>query len=32
MIFAHVIERAVILTDGRRLQLDQALTLARPPT
>jgi transcriptional regulator with GAF, ATPase, and Fis domain len=27
---AHVIERAVILTDGRRLQLDQALTLARP--
>jgi transcriptional regulator with GAF, ATPase, and Fis domain len=27
---AHVIERAVILTDGRRLPLDQALTLARP--
>jgi transcriptional regulator with GAF, ATPase, and Fis domain len=27
---AHVIERAVILTDGRRLQLDEALTLARP--
>ena len=26
----HVIERAVILTDGRRLRLDQALTLARP--
>jgi transcriptional regulator with GAF, ATPase, and Fis domain len=28
--FAHVIERAVILTDGRRLRLDQALTLGRP--
>jgi formate hydrogenlyase transcriptional activator len=27
---AHVIERAVILTDGRRLRLDQALMLARP--
>jgi transcriptional regulator with GAF, ATPase, and Fis domain len=27
---AHVIERAVILTDGRRLRLDQALILARP--
>ena len=27
---AHVLERAVILTDGRRLRLDQALTLARP--
>jgi transcriptional regulator with GAF, ATPase, and Fis domain len=27
---AHVIERAVILTDGRRLQLDEALTLVRP--
>lgn len=27
---AHVIERALILTDGRRLQLDQALRLARP--
>ena len=27
---AHVIERAVILTDGRRLCLDQALALSRP--
>jgi len=27
---AHVIERAVILTDGRQLRFDQALTLARP--
>ena len=27
---AHVIERAVILTDGRQLRLDQALILARP--
>jgi transcriptional regulator with GAF, ATPase, and Fis domain len=27
---AHVIERAVILTDGRQLRFDQALILARP--
>jgi transcriptional regulator with GAF, ATPase, and Fis domain len=27
---AHVIERAVILTDGLRLPLEQALALARP--
>src|SRR5262252_8867326 len=27
---AHVIERAVILTDGRRLRFDQAVILARP--
>jgi hypothetical protein len=27
---SHVIERAVILTDGRRLRLDQALSIARP--